>query len=270
MDLLRQVMRLPYAHGIWSRFPVGSVENKVKYGIYPYAQYAYGVYWAAFLAKQLTMPRITVVEFGVAGGRGLLALEQASLEIGAHLGVKIDVVGFDSGEGMPLPVDYRDMPHIWNVGFYRMEPEKLLPRLRGAKLILGDVHKTAREWVQSGIESPIGFVAFDLDYYSSTAAAFVIFEGPESTHLPRVHSYFDDLACTNLGCMNTYVGEYLAIKEFNERHPDRKICRIEQLRLNRTRWENWQERMYAFHDFTHSRYNQLVLPSGVKHTQLPL
>ena len=117
LDLLRQVMRLPYLHGIWLRFPIGSVENKVKYGVYAYAQYAYGVYWAAFLAKQLGMPRMTAVEFGVAGGRGLLALEHMSLAIGAHLGVEIDIVGFDSGEGMPTPADYRDLPHIWNVGF---------------------------------------------------------------------------------------------------------------------------------------------------------
>lgn len=270
MDLLKQVMRLPYTRGIWSRLPVGSVDNKVKYGIYPYAHYAYGVYWAAFLARQLTIPRITAVEFGVAGGRGLLALEQASVEIGAHLGVKVDVVGFDAGDGMPAPVDYRDLPHIWNAGFYKMEPEKLVPKLRGAKLILGDVHKTARNWMHNGIESPLGFVAFDLDYYSSTAAALSIFDGPESSHLPRVHSYFDDLGSTNLGCMNTYVGEYLAIKEFNDRHSDRKICRIEQLRLNRTRWEEWQERMYAFHNFAHSSYTRLVLPSGSENRQMPL
>jgi hypothetical protein len=270
VDFLKQLMRLPYTQGLWTRFPIGPVQKRVEYGIYPRPHYAYGVYWAAFLAKQLKIPRITVIEFGVAGGRGLIALEQASIEIGSYLGVQIDVVGFDSGEGMPPPVDYRDLPHIWNTGFYKMEQEKLLPRLRIAKLIIGDIHKTVREWVGSGINSPIGFVAFDLDYYSSTVAAFAIFDAPESSHLPRVHTYFDDLASNNLGCMNTFVGEYLAIGEFNERHSDRKICRIEQLRLNRSRWEHWQERMYAFHDFAHTRYTDLVLPSGAMHTQLPL
>ena len=117
---------------------------------------------------------------------------------------------------------------------------------------------------------PVGFVAFDLDYYSSTAVALGIFDGPETTHLPRVHLYFDDLACTDLGCMSTFVGEYLAIKEFNERRPDRKIARIEQLRLSRSHYEAWQERMFAFHNFAHPRYTDLVVPSGVKNTQLPL
>ena len=270
MDLLRQIMRLPYSYGLWLRFPVGSVETKVKYGIYPYAHYAYGVYWSAFLARQLKIPRITVIEFGVAGGRGLIALERASREISDHLGVGIDVVGFDSGEGMPPPVDYRDLPHIWNVGFYRLEPEKLLPKLGGAQLVLGDVSKTVPAWMQSGIKAPIGFVAFDLDYYSSTASALSVFDGNETTHLPRVHLYFDDLACTDIGCMSEFVGEYLAIQEFNRRKPDRKIARIELLRLNRPRQEAWQDRMYAFHNFAHPRYTELVLPGGAQNTQLPL
>ena len=270
MDLLKQAMRLPYAKGLWLRWPMGSVQQKVRFGIYPYAHYAYGVYWAAFLARQLKLPRMTAIEFGVAGGRGLLALEQAAEEIGEDLGVQVDVVGFDSGEGMPPPSDYRDLPHIWNTGFYKMDVDKLRAKLRHAKLVLGDVRSTVAEWLSSGIESPVGFVAFDLDYYSSTVPALQVFEGPDDTHLPRVHAYFDDLGSNNLGCMNTFVGEYLAIQEFNERHDDRKICRIEQLRLNRTCWEDWQDRMCCFHHFRHPRYTDLVLPEGAKHRQLPL
>ena len=117
MDLLSQVMRLPYAKGLWARFPVGRVDLKVQYGIYPRPHYAYGVYWAAYLASCIGVPRMTAIELGVAGGRGLLALEAACAEIGAFLGVKIDVVGFDGGEGLPPPVDYRDLPHVWNAGY---------------------------------------------------------------------------------------------------------------------------------------------------------
>lgn len=144
-----------------------------------------------------------------------------------------------------------------------------MARLRGAQLVLGDLRETVADWMRSHVEWPLGFAAFDLDYHSSTAAAFSIFEGPESAHLPRAHCYFDDLAGNDLACMNTYVGEHLAIREFNERHPERKICPIELLRLSRTRWEVWQDRMYAFHDFAHSRYTQLILPN-LDHSQLPL
>jgi len=53
---------------------------------------------------------------------------------------------------------------------------------------------------------PVGFVAFDLDYYSSTKSALSIFEGSAATHLPRVHCYFDDVSSNDVACMNPYVG----------------------------------------------------------------
>ncbi|MBI3896757.1 MAG: hypothetical protein HY308_00505 [Gammaproteobacteria bacterium] len=269
MNLLRYASQLPGFLGLWTRFPVGPLKTRVRYGVFPYPQYAYGVYWSAYLASCLGIPRITVAEFGVAGGRGLLACEKISAEVESAVGVGIDVVGFDSGEGMPKAVDYRDLPHIWSEGFYRMDQAKLRARLRRAKLILGDVRETVPQWLASN-PAPLGFIAFDLDYYSSTKAAFAIFKGNESSHLPRVHCYFDDVASNDLGCMSQYVGELLAIREFNEAHDDRKISKFELLRLCRTRWEDWQERTYIFHNFTHPQYNTLVIPPDSKRAQLPL
>lgn len=269
MDFMYQLMRLPYIKGLWERFPIGPTDQKVHYGIYPRPHYAYGVYWSAYLAACLGIPRISVIELGVAGGRGLLALEKVSEEVSAFLDIRIDVVGFDSGQGMPPPVDYRDLPHIWNTGFYSMDVEALQAKLTSASLVIGDVATTTRTWLQHPNTAPIGFIAFDLDYYSSTKAAMALLEGPESSHLPRVHCYFDDLAANNEGCMNRYVGEHLAISEFNDGHPMRKICPIEQIRTNRPQWEYWQERMYAFHNFEHSKYTQLVV-RGARHTQRPL
>lgn len=269
MDLLSQVMRLPYVKGLWARLPVGRVDLKVQYGIYPRPHYAYGVYWAAYLASCIGVPRITAIELGVAGGRGLVALEAACAEIGTFLGVKIDVVGFDGGEGLPPPVDYRDLPHVWNAGYYKMDQAALRAKLQSAKLVIGDVAVTVKHWLRDSIESPLGFVSFDLDYYSSTKAALALLDGPESTHLPRVHCYFDDLAAGDQSCMNRYVGEYLAIDEFNAAHRDRKICLIEQLRINRPSYEHWQERMYVFHNFSHAKYTQVVV-RGARHTEMPL
>src|SRR5262249_23527461 len=123
MSLFGQLMRLPFAHGLWRRFPVGSVEQKVLHGVYPYPHYAWGVYSAAFNAKQLGIPKIAALEFGVAGGRGLVALERCSREIEKALGVGIVVAGFDSGAGMPKPIDHRDLPHVWQEGFFPMDEE---------------------------------------------------------------------------------------------------------------------------------------------------
>jgi hypothetical protein len=156
-------MRLPFAHGLWLRFPVGSVENKVLHGIYPYPHYAYGVYWAAFNARQLGLERMAAIEFGVAGGRGLIALQKCSAEISKALGIGIDVVGFDSGEGMPKPIDYRDLPHVWREGFFPMDQDKLREQLDGAQLVLGDVERTVAEWAKAP-HAPVGFISFDLDY----------------------------------------------------------------------------------------------------------
>jgi hypothetical protein len=266
---LQQLARLPFFLKLWSKFPLGSLRARVDYGVFPYPHYAYGVFWAATLASRLGMERISVVEFGVAGGRGLVALEHVAAEIGNTLGVGIDVFGFDSGEGMPAPVDYRDLPHIWGTGFYRMDVDKLRSKLSSAELVLGDVRTTVPAWIAEQ-HAPIGFVAFDLDYYSSTVAALQLLQGPPSTHLPRVHCYFDDVTTNDLGCMNPYVGELLAINEFNERSSDRKLCRIELLRVHRHRWEKWQDRMFAFHNFSHPKYTQLVIPTAAAASQLPL
>ena len=270
MSLLRHLSRLPYFLGLWEKFPLGSVTTRVEYGVFDYPHYAYGVYWAAVTAARLKIPKISVAEFGVAGGRGLVALERASEQIERETGVGIDVVGFDSGEGMPAPTDYRDLGHIWGPGFYKMDVPKLRSQLTRAQLVLGDVGQTTAQWLREKERAPLGFVAFDLDYYSSTKAAFALFEGAQSTHLPRVYCYFDDVVTNALGCMNEYVGELLAIREFNDAHPDRKVCRIEGVRVHRPRWEIWQERMYAFHDFAHSQYNTLVIPQTHSDTQLPL
>jgi hypothetical protein len=257
VDLLHQITRIPFVLGLWARLPIGSVETRVQYGVLPYPQYAYGVYWAAVLASRLRIPRVCVLELGVAGGRGLVALEAISSQVENALGVRIEIVGFDTGNGLPAPRDYRDLPHLWDKGFYEMDQDMLRARLRRAQLVLGDISETSREWLRSD-HAPIGFVAFDLDYYSSTKAAFALFEGDAGSHLPRVYCYFDDVATGPLGCMNEYVGELLAIHEFNESHDKQKICKIEQVRLHRERFELWQENMYALHDFTHPLYNTLV------------
>jgi len=43
------------------------------------------------LASRLGLPELSVIEFGVAGGRGLVALEQLAAEIGPAVGVRIAV-----------------------------------------------------------------------------------------------------------------------------------------------------------------------------------
>ncbi|MGI9484529.1 MAG: hypothetical protein ACR2RF_01345 [Geminicoccaceae bacterium] len=45
--------------------------------------------------------RITAIEFGVAGGSGLLVPEGHAERVVREIGIKIDIVGFDLGSGLP-------------------------------------------------------------------------------------------------------------------------------------------------------------------------
>jgi hypothetical protein len=267
--ILRLLTRIPGARSLWGRFPVGSVDRRVRFGVWDRPNYAYGVYWAADLAKRLGLSGITVIEVGVAGGRGLVALEGIAREIGAAAGIEIDVAGFDSGEGMPPPIDYRDLPHVWSQGFYKMDQNKLKAKLSKAELILGEIGETIPLWLER-CRFPIGFVAFDLDYYSSTMSAFKLFDSPGGrSHLPRVYCYLDDTIWPEHACHNEFTGELLAIREFNE-SGDKKICPLHQLRHMRIHPAQWNDQIYVMHDFKHPLYCTNVTPAGDQYRQLPL
>jgi hypothetical protein len=198
-----------------------------------------------------------------------LALQRIAETVGNHFGIQINVAGFDSGQGLPAPTDYRDLPHVWDKGFYEMDIPELKARLLpSTELIIGDVGDTVSSWSPTG---SIGFIAFDLDYYSSTKKAFRLFENDRhEVLLPRTYCYFDDVIWPEHACSNDYVGELCAIREFNEEHESKKICPIHLLRHTRVHQAPWNDQMYVLHDFVHPLYAKNVRASGERHTQLPL
>ena len=103
--------------------------------------YAYIVFNAAKLAKKLNLKSISVIEFGVANGRGLLLLEYYSKEIEKLLDINIEIYGFDMGTGLPNPRD-KDLPYHWKKGFLKWT-KKSKERLKKSKLILGDIKETS-------------------------------------------------------------------------------------------------------------------------------
>ena len=155
---------------------VKSYRRMLDYGMIERAYYGHCMLHAAMLARKLGHRRISSIEFGVAGGNGLVAMERHAEAVQAETGVEVAVYGFDTGTGMPPPQDYRDMPYMWQPGYFAMDVPKLRARLKSAKLILGDVAETLREFADKEKPPPIGFIAFDLDYYSSTVAALTILE----------------------------------------------------------------------------------------------
>lgn len=238
--------------------PGVSLGWRVKFDAIQRAPYAYGIYKAALQAKSLNIPRITAIEFGVAGGNGLLAMEHIADEIERELGVTVSIYGFDIVEGLPMPRDYRDLPYAWSEGSYKMDESSLRARLRRSTLILGDVRDTVPEFFDKNHSPPIGFISFDLDYYSSTKEALRIFEHQTQQYLPRVLCYFDD----TLGHDDEYhfdeVGELLAIKEFNARHEQVKLGKINGLRYKRCIPDQWNEGFFVCHFFNNPLYNTHV------------
>jgi hypothetical protein len=248
-------MRFLVLRVIDSVFNFLSYEAKLRVRSVPRSQYGFGLLQAGRLAARLGVPRISAIEFGVAGGNGLLALEDHARRVTSETGVEIDIFGFDSGSGLPVPDDYRDMPYAWEQGFYAMDVEKLESRLRCATLLIGDVRDTVQSFGETN-PAPIGFISFDLDYYSSTVAALRVLELPLTNLLPRVFCYFDDVAGGPAYCYNEFAGELLAINDFNRSHDDRKLARIAGLRYNfRSLPTLWHEQIYVAHLFAHPMYN---------------
>src|SRR6059058_3422081 len=102
-------------------------------------QYLWPLLHSAHAARALKIPRIVALEFGVAGGNGLLALERAAAAATELSGTDVDIFGFDTGAGMPAPVDARDAPWLIEPAYFDMDEEALRARLDRAQLVLGPV-----------------------------------------------------------------------------------------------------------------------------------
>jgi hypothetical protein len=212
--------------------------------------YIWGTLHGAHMARALGIPRVSVIEFGVAGGNGLVALDRIGLRVEEICAVGIDVYGFDTGHGLPRPRDYRDSPNLYSEGLFSMDRHKLEARLTRARLILGLIRETVEEFIRSG-PAPVAFVSVDLDYYSSTMEAFKLLEADHRVLLPRIHMYFDDIMGYT---WSDFTGERLAIQEFDATHAMRKISRVYGLKWFVPRDQSeaiWLEQFYMAHIFDH-------------------
>jgi hypothetical protein len=210
--------------------------------------YLLGVLMAAEQAKEFGVAEISVAEFGVAGGAGLLCLQSYAQRVQAATGVKIHVLGFDTGAGLPLGTgDHRDHPEFWSAGDYPMQWDQLQPRLGPqTRLILGDVRETVPQFVRDELAAPLGFISIDVDLYSSTRDALRILSMPERKMLIRTLMYFDDVEAV---IYHRFAGELLAIAEFNRDTPGVKIDRWRTAGGRRPfPEEGWLRQMYVAYD----------------------
>ena len=246
-----------------------------------YPQYSFGLASACREAKALGINKISALEFGVAGGNGLMALASAAHQCTIEFGIEVQVFGFDSGIGMPNHQGFVDAPYLWKQGDFRMDAGALRDSMpKSTNVIIGQVSDSVPFYLSkvrrssltlesgqavSGIakrpsepctllrsderfdtSAPIAFVSFDLDYYSSTKAALQLFRGAPC--LPRVWTYFDDL-----DFISKQTGEWLAIDEFNSEMNGESF--ISEVALSMPSWVNWAHRMRVLHNYNHPMYN---------------
>ena len=223
--------------------------------------YVWGVLQGAALGKVLGHTRVSVMEIGVAGGAGLLAMERAAELCEPLVGIGLDVYGFDTGMGLPKPQDYRDMPYKWSEGYYPCDVAELRKRLRRAELRIGLLGQTMPAFVQSR-PSPVAFIGFDTGMYTSTKDAMCLFDAEHDMLIPRLPCAFRSAIGKDV---SEYGAELLAISEFNAAHHTRKLSAIRGLLFfipPQFRWW-WVDMMFSLHVFDHPLY---AAPDAFKHS----
>ncbi len=216
-------------------------------------QLMWGTLLAVRIARALGLPSVAAIELGVGGGDGLLALERAAAAASLLSGIDVAVYGFDTGYGMPKPVDHRDTPWAIEAGSETLDEERLRPQLSRAQLVLGPVAETIPRFLHS-THPPIGFIAFDLASYSATRDALALLDAPAQRLLPRVACFVDDV----FGYVaSEFTGARAAITEFNGARQERKLGKIHGLRYSLPTSHDplpWHEQMYLAHLFDHPQY----------------
>jgi hypothetical protein len=240
LRLKRKAWKTLFGEKSWvSRY--GDFRTKERHGLVARPNYTYGMLRAADSAKYFGHKSVTVIEFGVASGAGLLNMADLATMIEAETGVNFRVVGFD-----------KDHPEIWNPGDFAMDDrEGLLRKLDGrAEVIWGDIGETIEPFTyQLTSRSPIGFISIDVDIYSGTKSAFKALGGHSDKYLPAISMYFDDIS---FFFANKWAGELAAIEEFNAQHEMRKIDTDRSLQSHRPqRFDSWYSRMYVCHILDH-------------------
>lgn len=235
------------------------MDRLIKLNAVPRPNYAYILLRAADLASRLGIPAISALEFGVAGGNGLIAMQAHAESIGKLTGVEIKVYGFDTGAGLPPPQGYRDLPYIWQEAHFRMDEAALRQRLGKAELVLGLVEDTVASFATTHNPPPVGAISFDLDYYSSTVAALGIFDLPADKRLPRIYNYFDDILSSNLGALNRRIGVPAAVEEHIASHPDHGLDPLVHLEFEYAPIRRWHRQIYVLSDFAHPRHDEYII-----------
>lgn len=247
----------------------GSYRTKIGWDLVIRQQYAFGALEAADIARANGLGAVTLIEVGVASGGGLMNLALIAERVSKETGIRCAVHGFDSGTGMPAAIDYRDHPDLYAPGDFTMNAEALRAILPAdCELHLGPLRSTLPRFLETlDPAAPIGFVALDVDYWSSTVEALELFKGNPEKYLPRTVVYVDDIA---LDEHNSAAGANLAIAEFNRESPRRRLERHPFLENRRIfRRPGWLKQTMFLHVLDHPRRSEPARASTQRYIENP-
>jgi hypothetical protein len=249
--LNRKIYKSIFGEPAWIN-KTGDFRARERFGLIERPNYVYGMLRAADCAKYFGLSRVTAIEFGVASGAGLLNMTEAAQLIENETGIGFDIVGFDTGAGLPQIVGFKDHPEIWNPGDFAMEDRATLLRKLGgrARVIWGDIADTVGPFTESITSTaPIGFISVDVDIYSATKSALKCLLSTPGKYTPAVSMYFDDVS---FFFANRWSGELAAIHEFNSENESRKIDHDRSLTPRRpVKLAEWYSSMYICHILDH-------------------
>ena len=205
-------------------------------------------------AKKLGYDEVTVLELGVGGGNGIIALEKYKKKIEKYINIKIKIFGFDMGSGMPTPKDEYDLPFYWRKGQMAVDKKKL-ELYSKSRIYYGDIKDTLDEFIKTNPKNIVS-IFIDLDYHSSTKNFLKQLTKLEKNFCPRVYFYFDDTFSSN-HWINEHNGEILSINEFNKVNSNLKIG-ISTNNVMDYKFPLGKNHLYLLHNFNHLDYNKYI------------
>lgn len=216
------------------------------------------IYETSKNAIKLGFNEINVVELGVAGGNGIKSILKYKRKIEKILDIKINIVGFDTGTGLPNSDLKEDLPYFWKQGDYtNINLKDLEKEDSSIKIYEGNISSTIDKYILEN-KIKIGLIFFDLDLYSSTKLFLdkIPALSEKKLLLPRVFCYFDDLFVADY-TLNDINGEPLAIKEFNNQFKKIKLGKTFD-HITDFKFPLAKGQIYTLHDFDNENYNKYI------------
>ena len=216
------------------------------------------IYETSKNAIKLGFNEISVVELGVAGGNGIKSILKYKRKIEKILDIKINIVGFDTGTGLPNSDLKEDLPYFWKQGDYtNINLKDLEKEDSSIKIYKGNISSTIDKYIFEN-KIKIGLIFFDLDLYSSTKLFLdkIPALSEKKLLLPRVFCYFDDLFVADY-TLNDINGEPLAIKEFNNQFKKIKLGKTFD-HITDFKFPLAKGQIYTLHDFDNENYNKYI------------